>query len=235
MGPSARQWVRIDWPTSGGQLVRRPTAVRTSSTALPSHRRTPRRHHCRRRELLSAAMLQPPAAAFGINPKACTKAASSSFLPPTESSLWSGCTVDESYGVSTHSSRVCGRVRAGKLTWVSLSVGQHSATAPAIVRAHIYLSANLVATLLQPRRLAPPLLLERLVRFKSDLNSYLEHVALQIGIQVCSLDSNGPRSERGRKSDLRQNASFSQILPIYVWTLPDLPTQWRGRRGKRRV
>ena len=106
-------------------------------------------------------MLLPRAAAWQLSKVGC-KAASASLLPATECSLWSGCTVDESYGVSTHSSRVCGRVRAGKLTWVSLSVGQHSATAPAIVRAHIYLSANLVATLLQPRRLAPPLLLERL-------------------------------------------------------------------------
>ena len=213
MGPSARQWVRIDWPTSGGQLVRRPTAVRTSSTALPSHRRTPRRHHCRRRELLSAAMLQPPAAAFGINPKACTKAASSSFLPPTESSLWSGCTVDESYGVSTHSSRVCGRVRAGKLTWVSLSVGQHSATAPALVRAHIYLSANCNATLLQPRRLAEHALLERLVGFSSGLKHYMVRIALHVVLPVCSLDSNGRTSGVYRNVDLRQNATFSQISP----------------------
>ena len=57
--------------------------------------------------------------------------------------------VDESYGVSRHSSTVCGRVRAGKLTWVSLSVGQHSAAAPALVRAQMYLSANRIATLLQ--------------------------------------------------------------------------------------
>ena len=211
MGPSARQWVRIDWPTSGGQLVRRPTAVRTSSTALPSHRRTPRRHHCRRRELLSAAMLQPPAAAFGINPKACTKAASSSFLPPTESSLWSGCTVDESYGVSTHSSRVCGRVRAGKLTWVSLSVGQHSATAPAIVRAHIYLSVNHVATLLQTRRLATPATPPRGGVRRRGLKPYSERNALAVwlglGWRACAVRVRG----RGRKSDLTENARKRQI------------------------
>ena len=43
--------------------------------------------------------------------------------------------MDESHGVSTQSSTLCGRGRAGKLTWVSMSVGKHSAAAPAIVGA----------------------------------------------------------------------------------------------------
>ena len=121
--------------------------------------------------------------------------------------------MDESHSVSTQSSTLCGRGRAGKLTWASQSVGKHGAAAPALVRARTLPSAARSATLLQARRLAPPLLLERLVRFKSDLNSYLEHVALQIGMQVCNSGSGGRRSERDRNTDLRKNASFSQILP----------------------
>ena len=157
-------------------------------------------------------MLRPPAAAWHQS-KRCSKAASGSFLTPTECSLWSGCMVDESYGVSRHSSTVCGRVRAGKLTWVSLSVGQHSATAPALVRAHIYLSANCNATLLQPRRLAEHALLERLVGFSSGLKHYMVRIALHVLLPVCSLDSNGRTSGVYRNVDLRQNATFSQISP----------------------
>ena len=63
--------------------------------------------------------------------------ASDSLLPPTECSLRSGCVVDERHGTSTHTSTLRGRGRAikHKLTWASLSVGKHSATAPAIVGA----------------------------------------------------------------------------------------------------
>ena len=43
--------------------------------------------------------------------------------------------MDERHGAGTHSSTLRGRGRAGKLTWVSLSVGKHAAAAPAIVRA----------------------------------------------------------------------------------------------------
>merc|ERR1712185_746775 len=112
------------------------------------------------------------------------------------------------------------RGRAGKLTWAGPSVGKHGAAAPAIAGARTLPSSAGSATLLQARRLAPPLLLERLVRFKSDLNSYLEYVALQIGIQVCSLDSNGRTSERERNTDLTQSVTKRQISPTYVWTLP---------------
>ena len=121
--------------------------------------------------------------------------------------------VDESYGVSRHSSTVCGRVRAGKLTWVSLSVGQHSATVPALVRAHYYLSANRFAALLQPRRLAEHALFERLVGFSSGLKHYMVRTALQVVLPVCSLDSNGRTRGVYRNVDLRQNATFSQISP----------------------
>ena len=64
-------------------------------------------------------------------------AASGSLLPPTEWSLRSGCTVDERHGsgAGTHTSTLRGRGRAIKLTWVSLSIGKHDATAPALVRA----------------------------------------------------------------------------------------------------
>ena len=123
--------------------------------------------------------------------------------------------MDESHGVSTQSSTLCGRGRAGKLTWASQSVWKHGAAAPALVRARTLPSAARSATLLQARRLAPPLLLERLVRFKSDLNSYLQHVALQIGIQVCSLDSNGRTSERERNADLTQIKRKRQIWDSY--------------------
>ena len=64
-------------------------------------------------------------------------AASGSLLPPTECSLWSGCVVDELHGAGTHNSIMRGRGRAIKLTRVSLSVGKHDATAPALVRARI--------------------------------------------------------------------------------------------------
>ena len=125
--------------------------------------------------------------------------------------------MDESHGVSTQSSTLCGRGRAGKLTWASQSVGKHGAAAPALVRARTLPSAARSATLLQARRLAPPLLLERLVRFKSDLNSYLQHVALQIRIQVCSLDSNGRMSERERNTDLTRIVRKRQICATHAW------------------
>ncbi len=80
------------------------------------------------------------------------------------------------------------RGRAIKLTWASLSIGKHGAAAPALVRARTLPSSARSATLLPARRLAPPLLLERLVRFTSELKRYLERVVLQIRIQVCSLD-----------------------------------------------
>ena len=123
--------------------------------------------------------------------------------------------MDESHGVSTQSSTLCGRGRAGKLTWASQSVGKHGAAAPALVRARTLPSAARSATLLQARRLAPPLLLERLVRFKSDLNSYSERLAAAIGIQVCSLDSNGRTSERERNADLTQIKRKRQIWDSY--------------------
>ena len=123
--------------------------------------------------------------------------------------------MDESHGVSTQSSTLCGRGRAGKLTWASPSIGKHGAAAPALVRARTLPSAARSATLLQARRLAPPLLLERLVRFKSDLNSYSERLAAAIGIQVCSLDSNGRTSERERNADLTQIKRKRQIWDSY--------------------
>ena len=157
-------------------------------------------------------MLRPPAAAWHQS-KRCSKAASGSFLTPTECSLWSGCMVDESYGVSRHSSTVCGRVRAGKLTWVSLSVGQHSATAPALVRAHIYLSANRFAALLQPRQLATPATPRRCGVRTRGLKRYMERDLLHVGMgrraRTCAMRA----CERDRKTHLRKIASFSQILP----------------------
>ena len=123
--------------------------------------------------------------------------------------------MDESHGASTHSSTMCARGRAGKLTWAGPSVGKHGAAAPAIAGARTLPSSAGSATLLPARRLAPPLLLERLIRFKSDLNSYSERLAAAIGIQVCSLDSNGRTSERERNADLTQIKRKRQIWDSY--------------------
>ena len=64
--------------------------------------------------------------------------------------------MDELHGAGTHNSIMRGRGRAIKLTWVSLSIGKHDATAPALVRARVYLSAAGFTTLLPARRLATP-------------------------------------------------------------------------------
>ena len=155
-GPSAQQCVWVDRPGSPGQQARRSTAVRTSkNVALRRCRRPPRWHHGGRRELLRAARLRPSAAKWQPS-KAASKAASDSLLPHTGCSLRSGCAMDESHGVSTQSSTLCGRGRAGKLTWASQSVGKHGAAAPALVRARTLPSAARSATLLPARRLATP-------------------------------------------------------------------------------
>ena len=57
--------------------------------------------------------------------------------------------MDERHGAGTHTSTLRGRRRAIRLTWVSLSVGKHDATAPALVRLRVYLSAIRLAPLLQ--------------------------------------------------------------------------------------
>ena len=104
-------------------------------------------------------------------------------------------------------------------------MGQHSAPAPALVRAQMYLSANRIATLLQPRRLAEHALLERLVGFSSGLKFYMERTALHVVLPVCSPASDGPTSGVFRNANLRAFASFSQMLPTYskncfIRTLP---------------
>ena len=81
------------------------------------------------------SVTQLPRAAIGQPSKVASRVASGSLLPPTECSLRSGCTVDERHGAGTHTSTLRGRRRAIRLTWVSLSVGKHDATAPALVRA----------------------------------------------------------------------------------------------------
>ena len=52
------------------------------------------------------------------------------------------------------------------------------------------------------------------------MKQYMVRIALHVLLPVCSLDSNGRTSGVYRNADLRQNASFSQILPAYVRTLP---------------
>ena len=88
--------------------------------------------------------------------------------------------MDESHSVSTQSSTLCGRGRAGKLTWASQSVGKHGAAAPALVRARNLPSAARSATLLLARRLAVHALLERLVGFLRGLKLYMVRVALHV-------------------------------------------------------
>jgi len=137
--------------------------------------------------------------------------------------------MDESHGVSTQSSTLRARGRAGKLTWAGPSVGKHGAAAPAIAGARTLPSSAGSATLLQARRLAPPLLLERLVQFTSGLKWYLERDVLQIRIQVCCLDSNGRTSERERNTDLTQIKRKRQICATYHRTLPlTVWARWAG-------
>ena len=116
--------------------------------ALSRQRRPPRRHHGQRRELPCVPVLLP-CAALRQPSKSAALAASDSLLPRTGCSLRSGCAMDERHGAGTHSCTLRGRGRAIKLTWVSLSVGKHDATAPALVRLRAYLSAIRLAPLLQ--------------------------------------------------------------------------------------
>ena len=81
-------------------------------------------------------------------------------------------------------------------------MGQHSAAAPALVRAQMYLSANRIATLLQPRRLAEHALLERLGRSTRGLKFYMERTALHVILPVRSPASDGPSSGVFRNADL---------------------------------
>jgi len=110
-----------------------------------------------------------------------------------------------------HNSTLRGRGRAVKLTWVSLSIGKYSAAAPAIVSERKKPSAARLATLLQRRRLATPLLLERLGRFANGLKPYSERIAAAVGFQVRNADSEGRTSRRGRNADLTRFARKRQI------------------------
>ena len=98
----------------------------------------------------------------------------------------------------------------------------------------MYLSANRIATLLQPRRLAVHALLERLGRFLRGLKQYSERIAAAVLWQVCSLDSNGRTRGVYRNANLRAFASFSQMLPTYVWTLPATAHTAAAPHGPRR-
>ena len=119
--------------------------------------------------------------------------------------------MDESHGVSTQSSTLCGRGRAGKLTWASQSVGKHGAAAPALVRARTLPSAARSATLLPARRLAVHTLLERLGRSTRELHGYSTRVAPAVTSQVCNLNSNGRTSGMYRKTDLTRIERKPQI------------------------
>ena len=93
----------------------------------------------------------------------------------------------------------------------SLRVYEHNAAAPALVRASCLQSAIRSTTLLQARRLATPLTHPSIGARATELDSYILRSAEDVGIQVCSQDSDGRTSERDRNTNLRQNASFSQI------------------------
>ena len=157
-------------------------------------------------------MLLPHAAA-GQPSKVGSKVASDGLLPPTECSLRSGCAVDESYGVSRHSSTVRGRGRAGKLTQVSFAVAQHGAAAPAFVRARSSPPSACSATLLQPRRRTTPLLRERLGRSTSGLKPYSDRIAVAVWFHAASRDTERRRSERGRKTDLTRSCEIVRSDP----------------------
>ena len=170
----AAQSTRLDDPRPSGPRAR----------PSPASGGTSRWHHGRRRELPCVATLLPRAA-FRQPLKAAFTAALDSLLPHTWCSLRSGCAVDERLGASPHSSTVCGQVRAGKLTWASLSVVQHSATASALVRARMYLSAACSMTLLQPCRLAVPAIQRRGGVRRYGLKQYSERNALAVLLALC--------------------------------------------------
>ena len=132
----AAQSTRLDDPRPSGPRAR----------PSPASGGTSRWHHGRRRELPCVATLLPRAA-FRQPLKAAFTAALDSLLPHTWCSLRSGCAVDERLGASPHSSTVCGQVRAGKLTWASLSTDKHSSGAPAMVGARNSSSAACLAPL----------------------------------------------------------------------------------------
>ena len=102
-------------PTSKRGAAGSPTTRRPNLEQGPSH--APAQPRCStaggRRELLCSAMLQPHAPAWQPL-KVDSKAASDSHLPPRECSLGSGCAMDESQGVSTQSSTLRARGRAGE-------------------------------------------------------------------------------------------------------------------------
>ena len=202
----------MDRPGRAEHQTRRPTAVRTSSKALSGQRHTPRWHHGRRRELPCVPMLLP-CAALRQPSKSAALAASDSLLPRTGCSLRSGCAMDESYGVSTQSSTVRGRGRAGKLTQVSFAVAQHGAAAPAFVRARSSPPSACSATLLQPRRRTTPLLRERLGRSTSGLKPYSDRIAVAVWFHAASRDTERRRSERGRKTDLTRSCEIVRSDP----------------------
>ena len=179
--------------------------------ALSGHRRTPRRHHGQRRELLLAAMLQPHAAAWQAC-KACSKAASDSHLPPTECSLRSGCTVDESYSAGTHNSTLRGRGRSIKRTWVRLSVVRHGAGAPAMVGARNSSSAACLAPLLQDGcRWVPMLPAHVVVRWRVLASPIALDERYRTG-QVWDLADGQVGRERYPTTCGAQNVTFSQQL-----------------------
>ena len=211
----AAQSTRLDDPRPSGPRAR----------PSPASGGTSRWHHGRRRELPCVATLLPRAA-FRQPLKAAFTAALDSLLPHTWCSLRSGCAVDERLGASPHSSTVCGQVRAGKLTWASLSVVQHSATASALVRARMYLSAACSMTLLQPCRLAVPAIQRRGGVRRCGLKQYSERNALAVLLalrwRACAMRVAGWY----RKTDLTRIVRKRQIWDTYGRTYPGGATMW---------
>ena len=175
-------------------------------------------------------MLLPHAAAGQLS-RVGPKAASDSLLPPTECSLWSGCAVDERHGAGTHNSTLRGRGRAGKLTWASLSVVQHSATASALVRARMYLSAACSMTLLQPCRLAVPAIQRRGGVRRCGLKQYSERNALAVLLALCWRACAMRVAGWYRKTDLTRIVRKRQIWDTYGRTYPEAKADARARCG----
>ena len=126
--------------------------------------------------------------------KAPSKAASNRLLPATECSLGSGCPVAVRHRESWHISIMCGRVRAGELSCVCHSAGEHCAAAPAVVSAYSQLPATRSPTLLLGIRRWVPLLLAHVVVCCRLVASPLEHDVLQGTGQVWHVgDGHGSR------------------------------------------
>ena len=101
-------------------------------------------------------------------------------------------------------------MRARELTCVSLSKCEHSAAAPAVIRASSLLSPARFATLLQLRNRSVPITSDTSIGKVPDVVSPLEPDELQGTDQVWHVADGRGRRDRYPKSDRRQSVSISQ-------------------------